>query len=323
MQVAFAKHLSDPLVDLMEEKIWRARNRRENWEENQKSTSVAPNWHGSSEIISDDLLGLHLVKISEKPLKTSMHLLDPIEGHVSNGFNTRTQALELPLPATTHGTKIVNVHVGSGSIMQIYSIHKSLLCVASDYFIGALAGNFEESSTQVLELKHDCPIAFEVLYQWLYSGAIHHASFYTRSRITDDVLWLRVYKLANASLVDKLQEVAYSRLRDMFNMRSKVVPSLQFIEELYQHEEKEVHEHVKDYIVAHTAFWIHEDNQGEWQEWKEVLEKKSRFGVAVAVHLAKLHSSDFDGCRSHPAGDWGEPISAPLGAKTGHPRITV
>jgi hypothetical protein len=316
MQVAFAKHLSDPLVDLMED-IWRARNRRENWEENQKSTSVAPNWQRSSEIISDDPPGLRLAKISEKPLKTSMHLLDPIEGHVSTRFNTRAQAPELPLPASTHGTKIVNVHVGSGSIMQIYSIHKSLLCTASDYFIGALAGSFEESSTQVLELKRDCPIAFEVLYQWLYSGAVHHASFYTQSRITDDVLWLRVYKLANASLVDKLQEVAYSRLRDMFNMRSKAVPSLQFIEELYEHEEKEAHEHIKDYTVAHTAFWIRQDNQGGWQEWKEVLEKKSRFGVAVAVHLAKLHSSDFDGCRSHPAGDGGSQFLRPWVPKLG------
>ena len=33
------------------------------------------------------------------------------------------------------------------------------------------------------------------------------------------------------------------------------------------------------------------------------MEKKSRFGAAVGVHLAKLHSSKFDGCRSHP---WGE-----------------
>jgi hypothetical protein len=176
IQIAFARHLSDPLVDLMEEKIWRARKGREKLEENQKSTSVVQNWQGSSKIISDDPPGLHLGKISKKQLK---HLLDPIEGHVSTRLNTRSQAPEFPLPAKTHGTNIVNVHVGSGSIMQIFSIHKSLLCAASDYFIGALTGNFEESSTQVLELKHDCPMAFEVLYQWLYSGAVHRASFYT------------------------------------------------------------------------------------------------------------------------------------------------
>lgn len=131
----------------------------------------------------------------------------------------------------TNGTTLVNVHVGSGLDMQIFSIHKSLLCAASGYFISAL-GDIEDCSMQVLGLIHDSPMAFEVLHQWLCSGVVHCASFYTQSRIADDVLWLRMSKPVNARLVEKLQDIAYNRLRDVFNRQITVVPSVQFIEEL-------------------------------------------------------------------------------------------
>lgn len=68
-----------------------------------------------------------------------------------------------------------------------------------------------------LKLPEDCPFAFEVLYQWIYSGKVmSHASWYTEKLIPADLLWLRVYKLVDCKLVKPWMEVAYARLRAIY-----------------------------------------------------------------------------------------------------------
>jgi hypothetical protein len=81
-----------------------------------------------------------------------------------------------PLSAAEQGSEITTVNVGTGLDLQTFKIHKNLLCKASKCFDGALNDGFMESSGNI-NLPSDHPVAFEVLYQWLYSGFIREASF--------------------------------------------------------------------------------------------------------------------------------------------------
>jgi BTB/POZ domain len=206
-----------------------------------------------------------------------------------------------PVPVRDYGSATVTVTVGQEDQAKTYTIHKNLLSQASTYFYGALEGNFRESHEQTLKLGEDCPTIFEVLIQWLYSGDVLEANFYTQDKIPDDVLWLRVYEFADERLVDKLQEEAYTQLKKMFGEEELKVPSLEFVTELFNSEMP----HLQQYIVCHSAFWIYEDEHGNWKEWEALMSRVQSYGCAVAVQLAKLHSSErnFKGCREHPAKD--------------------
>ncbi|KAK3050677.1 hypothetical protein LTR09_008043 [Extremus antarcticus] len=46
--------------------------------------------------------------------------------------------------------------------------HKIRLCCASDYFRGAFEGNFQEASSNILELHYDDPDAIKGLVAWVY-----------------------------------------------------------------------------------------------------------------------------------------------------------
>lgn len=208
-----------------------------------------------------------------------------------------------PVSASTHGMAMITVHVRHGPTTQSFLVHRDLLHRASQPFAALLAGGFMESNREELTLKDECPMAFEVLYQWLYSGKVLRAQFYTQGRVAEDVLWLRVYILADKRLIYELQKEAYEKLRGLFSADERAVPSSRFVEELFCSETDQNHEYLQSYVIAHTAFWIHNDSHGDWQEWEAVLERRSNYSVRVAVQLAKIHSSSFDGCREHPSLD--------------------
>ncbi|RMD41267.1 hypothetical protein DV735_g3874, partial [Chaetothyriales sp. CBS 134920] len=96
-------------------------------------------------------------------------------------------------------------------------MHKNLLTAASPHFAHTLRTDaFPEGRTNTIVLPWVCPEAFEVFYQAVYSGRVYHAHYYT------DVLWLRVFSLAQYTLFEDLLSVAYQRLRDLFNERDPV-----------------------------------------------------------------------------------------------------
>ena len=206
-----------------------------------------------------------------------------------------------PLNARDHGTEMVTVNVGNKCAMQAFSVHKGLLRKASDYFEGALAGSFQEGIGNQLDLPNDCPMAFEVIYQWLYSGEVLRAKFYTQDRIPEDTLWLRVFKMAQYQLVDDVQKVAYGRLRCIFQSQSRYVPSRLYIQELYSKDNPQ--EFLQEFTVAHTAFWIRNSSRGDYREWEALFSRKKTFGNQVAIQLAKIHTNDYQGSRSHPSDD--------------------
>lgn len=206
-----------------------------------------------------------------------------------------------PIPAQEQGSQIIDVHVGSGRTGQIFRIHRALLCSASPYYSRLLQGNFSESQQDEMLLKNECSMAFEVLYQYLYSGQVLKAKFFTQSRIPDDVLWLRTYKLSHHTQIDSLLHESYSNIRQILHDEGRIVPSLTFISELY--DDDICQEELRLYVVAHTAYWIHNNSKGDWREWEALMNHKPAFGLAVAIQLAKIHSSVYDGCREHPSQD--------------------
>ena len=221
-----------------------------------------------------------------------------------------------PLLSTAHGSETITVLVGNEYHARNFTIHKELLCQASKYFDGALKNGFKESSSG-LELPDDCPFAFEVLYQWLYSGHVRdYASWYTEDKIPADLLWLRLYKLADCRLVEPLVEIAYARLRSIFAIDKRIAPTTKFLTELY---DETGPEYLQRYVAFHTAYRINQglNDEADRRKFDDALTKESRLGAAVASRLMNMrytssfqqHPVQMEDFRNHRArnmGDTGE-----------------
>ena len=197
-----------------------------------------------------------------------------------------------------HGSETITVLVGNEYHARKFTVHKELLCAASKYFDGALSDNFKESSSG-LEMSDECPFAFEVLYQWLYTGYVKdHASWYTNDKIPADLLWLRLYKLADCRLVEPLVEIAYARLRSIFAIDKRIAPTTKFLTELY---DKTGPEYLQRYVTFHTTYTICQGiaDEAEKLKFEEVVNKESRFGAAVASRMLNMiYLTSFE---QHPA----------------------
>ena len=205
------------------------------------------------------------------------------------------------MPAHQHGKEMVTVKVGSGKQYQEFVVHKTPASALSKYFSSALNSGFKEASENIITLKDHHPVAFAVWYHYLYSGQVSaDATFFMQSQTTEDVFWLRTLKLADFTMVHPLLVIAYERLRILFGSNQRNVPSIDFIDELYDDSPQEK---IQQYIVAHTVFWIQQTSSGDWKEWKNLIERQTEFGVAVAVHYAKVRSDIYQGDKSHPASD--------------------
>lgn len=124
--------------------------------------------------------------------------------------------------------------MGNDENARNFTIHKSLLSLTSKYFDGALNDGFKKSSSG-LDLSHDYPFAFDVLYQCLYSGKVmDQAAWYTDGKIPADLLWLRVYTLADCRLLEPWVETECARLHAIFAATNRfIVPTADFLYELY------------------------------------------------------------------------------------------
>lgn len=227
------------------------------------------------------------------------------------------RSASFPLRSAAHGREIATATVRKDEDAQNFTIHKSLLSLASKYFDGALNDGFKGSSSG-LELSHDCLFAFEVLYQWLYSGKVmDQATWYTDRKIPADLLWLKVYKLADCRLVEPLVETAYARLHAIFAATNKLIaPTADFLYELY---DETGPEHLRRYVAFHAALSIHQGLADAAVRLKsdEALNSETRFGAAVAsrlmdmryAHRFQQHPStmeEFGNCRPRHEVDAGE-----------------
>jgi hypothetical protein len=121
---------------------------------------------------------------------------------------------------------MVTVEVGTGQEMQAFTIHRNLLSQASEYFDRALNGNFIESHG-LIRLPRHAPEAFELVYQWLYTGQkVRPTNLISKdpSRLTkyEDsfllltgrfmIFWTHLFRLADETMIDEIKVFAYEGL---------------------------------------------------------------------------------------------------------------
>lgn len=66
------------------------------------------------------------------------------------------------------GTEIVTLKVGSGASMQVFSVHKELLCRKVDYFKVMFDGRWKEGKTMEAVFPEDDPQLFSIFLNWIY-----------------------------------------------------------------------------------------------------------------------------------------------------------
>ena len=215
-------------------------------------------------------------------------------------MDSLSEPLLLPARASAHGLETVTIKAGQDTKVQLFTIHKELLCNSSDFFKSTFNNHFIESETGCLELVAVDPMTFEVLYQWLYTGSVRDVvDFALESSIDIDLLWLRVFTMAHQYMVHALQEISYYYFRRAFHDSHRVVPSVACVTELYESElPTNLVDMLKSYLVLHCAYWIRDHSCSCW-EWQTVL-KHPNFGADIAWELTKRGSQDYVGIQSHP-----------------------
>ena len=209
-----------------------------------------------------------------------------------------------PLSAAQHGTIMATVKVGPPSKQQTFVIHKDLLCKASEYFARALNSKFKEGQTQEMMLEDDSVEAFQVFYTWLYSGVFLEETFYGGGNTSRELLWLRTYNLATIRLVSELQEQAYYRLIGNFLAYTATIPSIEFVNDLYQTaDDNDQRGQIRHYVASHSAWHIANTKPCKWTDWKVSLDANTAFAAAVALQMTKSHSTDPIYNISHPSDD--------------------
>ena len=211
-----------------------------------------------------------------------------------------------PVDPLSLDKKMVTVIVGAETEWQTrtFAVHRSLLRLASASFEDELE-YIPKGSQKKLELEDDCPMAFEVLYHWMYSGRVYDHTFYpTGTQTPDDLFWLEVYIFAGRRLLQNLQKESFLKLRHKFNGLCGEVPSLALLEELFCSEcqddcgddsENPQKFLLKNYFLEHVAFWLVKTSKtDQWALWKHPMEffrhDDSDFAEQVACKLAEWAS---------------------------------
>ena len=180
--------------------------------------------------------------------------------------------------------------MGRGDDQRKFVVHKFLLCAASPFFAAALTGSFKEATTNELTLHEYFAMAFEVLYQYIYTGLVQPACFYTKSSVPSDVLWSRTFKLADATMLHDLKQIAFKSLRENFNNVLPTPPTLKFISELFSSGYH--HSDLRSYVSNHSAYWLSHKAIGSYEPWATPMSKCHSYGAIVAMLLAKVATVD-------------------------------
>ena len=206
-----------------------------------------------------------------------------------------------PLTSLDHGNEVVTITVGvveEQDASRTFTIHKNLICQHSDYFRKAFSASYKEGNDGHMNLPGDWPESFEVVYGWLYSRQVEAADFYTNGRISPALFWVSVYIMSDRLLIKETQSIAFGRITEIFNDIFQVIPNAGFIAELFEH--GSCNSVLETYVIRHSAFWLTTSTDIDSWEWELALKADERFGVGVAVHIAKVVSKHYKGSNLHP-----------------------
>ena len=155
-------------------------------------------------------------------------------------------------------------------------------------------------------LPDHCPLAFEVIYQYLYTGKVHKkASHYGYEEDDDhdeDEFWLRVFRLALHLEMPEAQKTVYSIFIDeLFAFEDWFMPSDGFLKELIStlkesmlvEESNTGIQQLYWFIVAQTAYSFLKDHEFGWptEHWEPLFTSHPSFALHVLKRLSKVKGS--------------------------------
>ncbi|KIW65947.1 hypothetical protein PV04_08160 [Phialophora macrospora] len=188
-------------------------------------------------------------------------------------------------PQVQHGHEVVKIVVGCQQ--EEFTIHKNLICAASEFVQAALNSNFIEGAKQRFILPEEDPQVFQMVYDWLYSGRVADGvtTYLKKEEVcSGDIFWWKVYHMGDRLIMDRLRVLAIAKLQHFFTTRKPFVPSKQFIEELFDNAKLPG---LETYMVHHVVFWL--EQSSEVSVWSNLADAHMRFGQALAkaVMLAR------------------------------------
>ncbi len=112
-----------------------------------------------------------------------------------------------------HGNDLVHLTVSLGESSKTFTLHRDLLSRSSPH-LQSLLCNQNCIACDAIPLDNLCPTAFEVIYQWLYTGRVFDEIFYIggsdrnpgQGELESDVFWLRAFKIARVLQLRDLRE---------------------------------------------------------------------------------------------------------------------
>lgn len=161
--------------------------------------------------------------------------------------------------------KTVLIEVGAQE--QPFTVHRELLCRASDYFAAALdeTHRFHESVHGIVRLPDDRADAFEYLVQWLYTKSLEHEGVDADQPAYFRLLHL--YALADKLGVRALKNDIVDRMAAIAD-RTNVVPAPDDTQILYNdiRESAPVRRLVLDFFTFKKTDLLIDTHEDSWDE---------------------------------------------------------
>ena len=212
-----------------------------------------------------------------------------------------------PTTPFSHGAAIATVIVGGGSQQHNFTIHKQLLSKASAYFDRALNGEFQESNG-IIKLHHHCPIAFEVLYQWLYAGKVFAPTDFQNPGVLElyynpgpwhQMYWLRLFKIADETMMAPLKKAAYQHLTaNCFGRVMGEMPDVGFLKSIFDPEGPELV--LQQYLVQYAAYIMPSRCSKDAPVWQAAFKEVPEYAVLVLHQIAEWSDSINKKAIQHP-----------------------
>ena len=235
--------------------------------------------------------------------------------------NTTVSALskrpKFPLPSSQHGSDMATIIVGQDDKQRQFYIHRNLLAQASEYFDRALNGKFTESAGTIKLSRHS-PVAFEVVYQWLYSGQklalsqlkdLHDCDSHNKDPEGGCSLdWLRLYNLADETLITEIKIHAYQMLIKPYNCTGELLmaASTGLVAELFDDEWSQ--STLQEYF-AWVAAYVLFDRKAEFvsnvdqKRWSDSWKDHPKYASMILDRIVTLSGDPDHAHLMHPAND--------------------
>ena len=182
-------------------------------------------------------------------------------------------------PRVEHGDEFVKIIVGSEG--KQFTIHKNLICAASDFFTTALKSNFIEAAEQKVALPEESPQLFQLVYDWLYSGRVSDGvTTYVKKEedvSSGDVFWWEVYEIGDRLMMDRLRVLAVSKILKIFSTKIPLIPSQAFLHSIFEAEQLPG---LEAYMVEHVVYWL--QGSAKYTDWSALPDAHMRFGQSMA-----------------------------------------